>query len=120
MSFKLDEQTAVDLGIFQNPDGKSLFDMFNLCVSFGGKERFLKVMTEPSADTCLLKDRIDAISYFQSNAELVSTLDIDKNSLNSFRKGLKIKHLFFPLSGECALRFPAFAGQAPPHGAFGN
>lgn len=82
MDFKLDNQTENDLEIFRVSGGKSVFDLFNSCKSVGGKELLNKVMSEPSTDIKLLKNRIETIAYFQKNAPLASSLDIDKNSLD--------------------------------------
>lgn len=82
MKFKLDNQTKEDLEIFRSNGGKSLFELFNCCVSYGGKELLNKIMSEPSADRQFLEERIETIAYFQANAESISTLNIDKNSLD--------------------------------------
>ncbi|HBG40633.1 MutS-related protein [Limibacterium fermenti] len=82
MGFELDEQTKNDLGIFDVSIGKSLYDLFDLCISYGGKKRLRKIMSEPSTDRHFLMNRSDTIAYFQSHSRSISHLDIDKNSLD--------------------------------------
>ena len=82
MNFKLDNQTQNDLGIFHAENGKSVFDLFNVCVSLGGKMLLSDIMSEPSGNRQYLKDRIDTIAYFHAYPEVVSKLNIDKNSLD--------------------------------------
>jgi len=94
MNFKLDEQTKKDLEIFPASGSKSLYDLFNLCKTYGGKNFLTKIMSEPSSDIQLLNDRKETIAFFQSEMEFVSSLDIDKNSLDFIEHYLN--HLDYP------------------------
>lgn len=82
MKFKLDSQTQSDLGIIHTDSGKSLFDLFNICTSLGGKTLLSKIMLEPLSNKQLIQERIETISYLQSNPAIAYSLDIDKNSLD--------------------------------------
>lgn len=82
MNFKLDSQTLSDLEVFHNLDGRSLFDLFNSCVSIGGKELLTEIMSAPSCDKRFLRNRIESIAYFRTHPGIAAQLDIDRNSLD--------------------------------------
>jgi len=94
MNFKLDEQTKRDLEIFPETGNKSLYELFNLCRTQGGRSILNKMMLEPSGDVQFLEQRKNIIAFIQSNIEFVSELDIDKNSLDFIEHYLR--HFNYP------------------------
>ncbi|OPZ30424.1 MAG: DNA mismatch repair protein MutS [Bacteroidetes bacterium ADurb.BinA174] len=82
MNFHLDKQTNADLEVFQTSEGKSLYDFFNQCKTYGGKQELTKIMSTLSTDIDFLNERIETIRYFHSNPDIISSLIIDKNTLD--------------------------------------
>lgn len=82
MDYQIDLQTSIDLEIFQTSGGKSLYDFFNCCLSYGGKEKLTKMMSHLSSDIGFINERIETIRFLQLNPDSLSKLTIDKNSLD--------------------------------------
>lgn len=82
MDYILDKQTSSDLEIFQTSEEKSLYDFFNRCLSYGGKQTLTKIMSKLSTDIDFLNKRIETIRYFHLNPDVASSLIIDKNALD--------------------------------------
>lgn len=66
MQFKMDPQTFDDLEIFSTKHGKrSIFSLFKITKTTGGRLKMEEMMRTPSTDISLLTDRIDTIKYFK-------------------------------------------------------
>ncbi len=67
MNFYYDEQTACDLDLFGgNNQSKSIFSLFNLARTIGGRARIKNMMKNPSSDLALLTRRTDSLDFLLS------------------------------------------------------
>lgn len=81
MKFEIDKQTLKDLEIFGiSRNSTSVFNLFNHTQCIGGRNRLYEILRNPSSDYTEIKERRDAIAFFQEY--LPSGLDVDKNSLD--------------------------------------
>jgi len=80
MDFKIDKQTADDLELFEKSKGSSsIFSLFNLTKSIGGKDELRRIFSLPFSDIDQIENRIELIRFFQDSLQ---TLEIDKNVLD--------------------------------------
>ena len=76
MKFEVDKQTLKDLEIFGlNRVEKTVFNLFNHTQYVGGRNRLYEILRNPLSDYEKIKERKDAIAFFQKY--LPSGLDID-------------------------------------------
>jgi DNA mismatch repair ATPase MutS len=80
MNFKIDQQTANDLELFEKSKGdRSIFSLFNSTKSIGGKDELQRIFSVPFSDIDLIEKRIELIRFFQNS---LATIEIDKNFLD--------------------------------------
>lgn len=80
MQFKMDTQTFDDLEIFSTKHGKrSIFSLFKITKTTGGRLKMEEMMKTPSTDISLLTDRINTIQYFKEKG---LEIDITNNQLD--------------------------------------
>jgi DNA mismatch repair ATPase MutS len=80
MNFKIDKQTANDLELFEKSKGdNSIFSLFNLTKSIGGKDELQRIFSVPFSDVGQIENRIELIRYFQN---ALATIEIDKYFLD--------------------------------------
>jgi DNA mismatch repair protein MutS len=80
MQFEMDTQTFEDLEIFSTKNGKrSIFSLFKITKTTGGRHRMEEIMRTPGTDLGLLTDRIDTIKYFKESG---LEIDINNNQLD--------------------------------------
>ena len=87
MKFFMDDQTIGDLEIFEATRyRKSLFGILDKTTTVGGGERLAYMLNNPMVDLTLIKNRIDAIRFFDDNKFDFSfhsqTLDFIEHYLN--------------------------------------
>jgi DNA mismatch repair ATPase MutS len=80
MNFKIDQQTANDLELFEKSKGDgSICSLFNSTKSIGGKDELQRIFSVPFSDIYLIEKRIELVRFFQNS---LTTLEIDKNILD--------------------------------------
>ena len=62
MAFTIDRQTFADLEIFEGSK-KTIFQLFNRAISFGGKEELREMFNCPLSDIRKLRERQELIRY---------------------------------------------------------
>lgn len=81
MAFQIDDQTKKDLDILGTyKSGRSIFDLFNLTTCKGGQDKLYRFLSEPMTDLEKIKERKDAVLFFQNH--VTSRLNIDKDALD--------------------------------------
>lgn len=81
MKFEVDKQTLKDLEIFGlNKVDKTVFNLFNHTQCIGGRNRLYEILRNPLSDYEKIKERKEAIAFFQQH--LPSGLDVDKDALD--------------------------------------
>ncbi|KAJ7535261.1 hypothetical protein O6H91_12G025400 [Diphasiastrum complanatum] len=98
---KMDEATSYSLQIFQmdkhpshmgigkSKEGFSLFGMLNKCVTPMGHRLLRTWFLKPLMDVNVLNDRLDAISFFKTNEELVDALRASLKQVKDIPRVLK-------------------------------
>jgi DNA mismatch repair protein MutS len=80
MNFETDKQTTNDLELFEKSKGdNSIFSLFNLTKSIGGKHELQRIFSEPFSDIDEIENRIELIRFFQNP---LPVLEIDRNFLD--------------------------------------
>lgn len=78
--FEIDDQTLSDLEIFESSGkGRSLFSLFDLTSTLGGREKLLDIFNQPLVDPAMIKDRQKLLIGLE---HLTVKLDINKQSLD--------------------------------------
>jgi len=86
MNFATDKQTLDDLSIFPNANNhRTVLGLFST-KTLGGKDRLEEIFSKPLINRQDIKDRVEIISYFQTNN---TTLSIDKQTCDFIEFYLK-------------------------------
>jgi len=103
MSFEIDNQTRKDLDIFGTYEGgKSIFDLFNHCNYKGGKDKLYEFLANPLADINEIREREEAIIFFQNH--LPDGLNLDRDALD-------FSEYYFRHRGYTSARRPSKIGS---------